>query len=93
MRFLPFDGGDRRAGACWAVGSASLARPICRRRCKTWEESKLYILQPFEKRGEMDQGICASPGTQPDARRQGISCSAIADRRRRSASCSACRRR
>jgi nitrate/nitrite transport system permease protein len=24
---------------------------------KTWEESKLYIMQPFEKRGEMDQGI------------------------------------
>ena len=24
---------------------------------KTWEESKLYILQPLEKRGEMDQGI------------------------------------
>jgi nitrate/nitrite transport system permease protein len=23
----------------------------------TWEESKLYVLQPFEKRGEMDQGI------------------------------------
>src|SRR6266568_4917730 len=24
---------------------------------KTWQESKVYILQPFEKRGEMDQGI------------------------------------
>lgn len=24
---------------------------------KTWEESKIYILQPWEKRGEMDQGI------------------------------------
>ena len=24
---------------------------------KTWEESKIYILKPFEKRGEMDQGI------------------------------------
>src|SRR5438067_5380216 len=24
---------------------------------KTWQESKLYVLQPFEKRGEMDQGI------------------------------------
>ena len=23
----------------------------------TWQESKLYVLQPFEKRGEMDQGI------------------------------------
>lgn len=24
---------------------------------RTWEESKLYILEPFAKRGEMDQGI------------------------------------
>jgi nitrate/nitrite transport system permease protein len=24
---------------------------------ETWEESKLYLLQPFDKRGEMDQGI------------------------------------
>ncbi len=24
---------------------------------KTWQESKIYILQPWEKRGEMDQGI------------------------------------
>jgi nitrate/nitrite transport system permease protein len=24
---------------------------------KTWEESKIYILKPLEKRGEMDQGI------------------------------------
>src|SRR5713226_10608735 len=24
---------------------------------KTWEASKLYILEPFAKRGEMDQGI------------------------------------
>ena len=39
--------GGRRAGRC----------PTCRRRCETWEESKLYILEPFEKRGEMDQGI------------------------------------
>jgi nitrate/nitrite transport system permease protein len=24
---------------------------------RTWDESKIYILKPFEKRGEMDQGI------------------------------------
>src|SRR5688572_987420 len=24
---------------------------------QTWEESKIYILRPLEKRGEMDQGI------------------------------------
>jgi nitrate/nitrite transport system permease protein len=39
----------------WAILSAmvtDLPSPL-----RTWEESKLYILQPFEKRGEMDQGI------------------------------------
>lgn len=40
----------------WALVSAffstDLPSPI-----KTWEESKLYVLQPLEKRGEMDQGI------------------------------------
>ena len=24
---------------------------------RSWEESKLYVLKPFEKRGETDQGI------------------------------------
>lgn len=37
------------ASAFW---SADLPSPM-----KTWEESKLYIMQPLEKRGEMDQGI------------------------------------
>ena len=39
----------------WTVLSANvqdLPSPL-----KTWEESKVYVLQPFEKRGEMDQGI------------------------------------
>src|SRR5687767_7232060 len=39
----------------WTVLSANvqdLPSPM-----KTWEESKVYILQPLEKRGEMDQGI------------------------------------
>ena len=39
----------------WAVLSANvqdLPSPL-----KTWQESKIYILSPFEKRGEMDQGI------------------------------------
>jgi nitrate/nitrite transport system permease protein len=39
----------------WAVASLyvkDLPSPL-----KTWEESKLYVLQPFDKRGEMDQGI------------------------------------
>src|SRR5215470_5345926 len=42
-------------GAIWAVTAShvqDLPSPM-----KTWQESKLYILQPFDKRGEMDQGI------------------------------------
>lgn len=33
----------------WAPG---LPSPL-----KTWEMSKVYVLQPFAKRGELDQGI------------------------------------
>lgn len=40
----------------WTAVSSTVARdlpsPI-----KTWKESKLYIVEPWEKRGEMDQGI------------------------------------
>jgi nitrate/nitrite transport system permease protein len=40
----------------WALWSAlpgtNLPSPL-----KTWEVSKLYIVEPFEKRGELDQGI------------------------------------
>jgi nitrate/nitrite transport system permease protein len=40
----------------WAAASATFAlnlpSPI-----KTWEASRLYVLEPFEKRGELDQGI------------------------------------
>jgi nitrate/nitrite transport system permease protein len=42
-------------GLLWTVASIyvkDLPSPL-----KTWEDSKLYVLQPFEKRGEMDQGI------------------------------------
>ncbi len=41
--------------ALWAFTSTritDLPSPM-----KTWEESKMYVLQPFEYRGEMDQGI------------------------------------
>lgn len=42
--------------AIWTISSATWAKelpsPI-----KTWETSKPYILEPFAKRGEMDQGI------------------------------------
>jgi nitrate/nitrite transport system permease protein len=40
----------------WTILSLTVAKnlpsPV-----KTWEASKLYILEPFAKRGEMDQGI------------------------------------
>jgi nitrate/nitrite transport system permease protein len=39
----------------WTLLSASV--PDLPSPLKTWEESKVYILQPLEKRGEMDQGI------------------------------------
>jgi len=39
----------------WAA--ASQAVPDLPSPMKTWEESKIYLLQPLEKRGEMDQGI------------------------------------
>src|SRR5262245_56811693 len=43
------------AGLLWFAVSRvvkDLPSPV-----KTWQESRLYVLQPFEKRGEMDQGI------------------------------------
>jgi nitrate/nitrite transport system permease protein len=43
-------------GAIWWLASATVA-PDLPSPLKTWEESKLYVLEPFEKRGEMDQGV------------------------------------
>jgi nitrate/nitrite transport system permease protein len=43
-------------GALWWTVSATVA-PDLPSPAKTWQESRLYILQPLEKRGEMDQGI------------------------------------
>jgi nitrate/nitrite transport system permease protein len=40
----------------WAVSSATWA-PSLPSPLATWEASKTYILSPFEKRGELDQGI------------------------------------
>jgi nitrate/nitrite transport system permease protein len=51
---LPFAG---VALALVAWHATSLAIKDLPSPLKTWQESKLYILQPFEKRGEMDQGI------------------------------------
>jgi ABC-type nitrate/sulfonate/bicarbonate transport system, permease component len=43
-------------GALWWLASAVVSKDLPSP-WKTWQESKLYILEPFEKRGEMDQGI------------------------------------
>jgi nitrate/nitrite transport system permease protein len=40
----------------WALASASFAESLPSP-LKTWEISKPYIIAPFEKRGELDQGI------------------------------------
>jgi nitrate/nitrite transport system permease protein len=40
----------------WGVASATFA-PNLPSPAKTWEASRLYVLEPFEKRGELDQGI------------------------------------
>jgi nitrate/nitrite transport system permease protein len=42
--------------AVWQVSSKTWA-PNLPTPTKTWEASKVYILEPFAKRGEMDQGI------------------------------------
>jgi nitrate/nitrite transport system permease protein len=42
-------------GLIWTVVAAAV--PDLPSPLKAWQESKIYILQPFEKRGEMDQGI------------------------------------
>jgi nitrate/nitrite transport system permease protein len=40
----------------WSLSSATWAKELPSP-MKTWESSKPYVLKPFEKRGEMDQGI------------------------------------
>src|SRR5690242_14462971 len=42
--------------ALWAISSATWADSLPSP-AKTWEVSKPYIVAPFEKRGELDQGI------------------------------------
>ena len=51
---LPLGGIGLAVLAWWA---ASLYVPDLPSPVRTWEESKLYILEPLAKRGEMDQGI------------------------------------
>jgi nitrate/nitrite transport system permease protein len=40
----------------WAASSASLTKNLPSP-AKTWEVSKPYVVAPFEKRGELDQGV------------------------------------
>src|SRR5437762_243202 len=40
----------------WSISSATWAKELPSP-AKTWEKSKDYIVDPFAKRGEMDQGI------------------------------------
>jgi len=52
--FLPLFG-IALAGLAWSIASmqvTDLPSPI-----QTWEESKVYLLEPWAKRGEMDQGM------------------------------------
>ena len=42
--------------AVWGISSATWAKELPSP-LKTWQTSKSYILEPFAKRGEMDQGI------------------------------------
>src|SRR5437764_8894898 len=43
-------------GLLWAILSSTVAKDLPSP-VKTWQESKRYIVDPWEKRGEMDQGI------------------------------------
>ena len=52
---LPMIGFALVIGA-WYASSATWAKELPSPK-KTWETSKPYVLKPFEKRGEMDQGI------------------------------------
>src|SRR5678815_5782697 len=52
--FLPLIGIGLALLVWWGV---SLKVPDLPSPWRTWEESKIYILQPLEKRGETDQGI------------------------------------
>ena len=52
---LPLLGFGVALGA-WHIASKTVSKELPSP-AKTWSESKDYVLKPFEKRGEMDQGI------------------------------------
>jgi len=53
--FLPVIGAAAMIGL-WAIASSTISSELPSP-AKTWQESKLYVLQPLEYRGELDQGI------------------------------------
>ena len=57
---LPLCGIGLALAAWWMASRyvADLPSPL-----RTWEESKLYILEPLTKRGETDQGLLLLPRT------------------------------
>ena len=55
LHFLLPLSGIALVGLVWLAASQSV--PDLPSPLRTWEESKLYLLKPLEKRGEMDQGI------------------------------------
>lgn len=56
LRWLQPLGGVAAILFLWWAASATFATDLPSP-AKTWEESKLYLTKPFEKRGETDQGI------------------------------------
>src|ERR1043165_1087630 len=48
--------GAAAVAAAWAIASVTFAESLPSP-AKTWEVSRPYVLAPFEKRGELDQGI------------------------------------
>lgn len=55
-RFLLPCGGLLLIGLLWWAASSTVSKELPSP-WKTWEDSKVYVLRPFEKRGETDQGI------------------------------------
>ena len=55
LMILPFIGILAVVGV-WAIVSSTLV-PSLPSPLKTWQTSRPYIIEPFEKRGELDQGI------------------------------------
>ena len=55
----------------WTIMSQTVA-PDLPSPLKTWNESQTYILRPFFKDGEMNQGIARFAAPEPPPGRQGL---------------------